>query len=156
MYSKLSHNLIHFLWKNISQRVFFIVKVNVPMQSQVDLSPLEESCRRSGNGTLCGNTDSADANRKVRSSGWAPIRCDWCRHTERRRDTDTREVMEAGTGSPSSGQGTNAKERRDTDVLVMMEAGTGSPSSGQGTPRLASHAGSWKRRGRMLPELSEG
>lgn len=129
MYSKFSHNLIHFLCKNISQRVFFIVKVNVPMQSQVDLSPLEKSCRRSGNGTLCGNTDSADANRKVRSSGWALIQCDWCHHTERIRDTDTHEVMEAGTGSPSSGQG---------------------------TPRLASHAGSQKRWGRMLPGAFRG
>lgn len=75
------------------------------MQSQVDLSPLEESCRRSGNGTLCGNTDSADANRKMRSSGWAPIWCDWCRHTERRRDRDTREVMRQGLGHHPQAKG---------------------------------------------------
>ena len=117
MCSKLSHNLIYFLWKNISQRVFFIVKVDVPMQSQVDLSPLEESCRTSGNGTLGGNTDSADAVRKVRSSGWAPIRCDWCRHTERRRDTDTREVMEAGTGSHPQAEG-QMPRREETQMYL--------------------------------------
>lgn len=54
------------------------MKVNVPVQSQVDLSHLGESCRRSVNRTLYGNTDSAEVSRKVRSSGWALIQCDWC------------------------------------------------------------------------------
>lgn len=74
------------------------MKVNVPVQSQVDLSHLGESCRRSVNRTLYGNTDSAEVSRKVRSSGWALIQCDWCpykkrsghRHTQRDNHVRTR------------------------------------------------------------------
>ena len=40
------------------------MKVSVPVQSQVDLSQLGESCRRSVNRTLHGNTDSAEVSRK--------------------------------------------------------------------------------------------
>lgn len=110
MYSKFSYNLTHFLWKNISQRVFFIVKLNVPIQSQIDLSPLRESCRRSVNRTPYGNTDSVDVSGKVRSSGRALVQCDWHPYMERRRDTGTREVVEEGLGDHPQAKGHHVLE----------------------------------------------
>ena len=84
------------------------MKVNVPVQSQVDLSHLGESCRRSVNRTLYGNTDSAEVSRKVRSSGWALIQCDWCPYIEWRRDTDVLVMMEEGLGDCPQAKGHRA------------------------------------------------
>ena len=131
------------------------MKVSVPVQSQVDLSHLGESCRRSVNRTLHGNTDSAEVSRKwgLQGGPWSSVTGVL---TQRGEETQMylwwwRRVWVTICKPRDKCQG--EKRHRHT---CDDGGGSGWLSSSQGTPHLASHTGSQKRWGMMLPGAFRG